>query len=77
MTADARRELDGVARADGGSRQRVRLAVAAAVETGLPPQDTIRSDSAISRGSGPMSLPTPAFQPDSAGVTQIVVCWRL
>jgi hypothetical protein len=43
------------------------------VETGLPPHTTIRSDCAISRGSGPKSLPTPARQPDSAGVMQIVV----
>ena len=43
------------------------------VFTGLPPQITIRSDFAISRGSGPVMRPTPAVQPASHTAVQIVV----
>jgi hypothetical protein len=43
------------------------------VETGLPPQMTMRSESAISRLSVPRLAPTPASQPASANVLQIVL----
>jgi hypothetical protein len=46
------------------------------VATGLPPHITMRSDFAISRGSGPVNLPTPAIQPDSQIVLQMVLRWR-
>jgi len=49
---------------------------AACVETGLPPHITIRSDRAISRGSGPMKRPTPAIQPASQIDVQIVLAMR-
>ena len=39
------------------------------VETGLPPQTTIRSDLAISRASTPRLAPTPASQPASVSAT--------
>ena len=42
------------------------------VLTGLVPQITTRSERAISRGSGPASLPVPAMKPVQAGLTQIV-----
>ena len=42
------------------------------VATGLPPQTTIRSDFAISRGSAPRLTPLPASQPASASATQMV-----
>ena len=42
------------------------------VDTGLPPQTTIRSDLAISRASAPRFAPTPASQPASVSATQIV-----
>ena len=45
------------------------------VEAGLPPQEMIRSASAISRGSGPIKLPAAAFQPESASAVQIVSSW--
>jgi hypothetical protein len=41
------------------------------VLTGLVPQITTRSDLAISRGSGPASLPVPAMKPVQASVVQI------
>ena len=46
------------------------------VETGLPPQLTIKSDLAISRPSMPRFGPTPASQPASVSALQIVECWR-
>jgi hypothetical protein len=46
------------------------------VATGLPPQTTIRSALAISRGSGPTNRPVPAIQPASAEAVQIVFLWR-
>ena len=42
------------------------------VFTALVPQITTRSDFAISRGSGPASLPAPAMKPVQAGLTQMV-----
>ena len=42
------------------------------VFTGLPPQTTIRSDSAISRASGPRRVPQAAFQPVATSLVQIV-----
>ena len=46
------------------------------VDTGLPPHITIRSERAISRGSGPMKRPTPAIQPASQIEVQIVLACR-
>jgi hypothetical protein len=46
------------------------------VFTGLPPHITIRSASAISRGSGPAIRPTPAIQPASQMRVQIVFACR-
>ena len=46
------------------------------VETGLPPQMTIRSDLAISRPSTPRLAPTPASQPASDNMLQIDKCSR-
>lgn len=45
------------------------------VETAFVPQITTQSDFAISRGSGPMSLPVAAVKPVQAGFTQIVSNW--
>ena len=42
------------------------------VLTALVPQITTRSDFAISRGSGPASLPVPAMKPVQARLMQIV-----
>jgi hypothetical protein len=42
------------------------------VFTALVPQITTRSDFAISRGSGPATLPVPAAKPTQAGLLQIV-----
>ena len=42
------------------------------VDTALVPQMTTQSALAISRGSGPMSLPVPAMKPGQARLTQIV-----
>src|SRR5262249_61736651 len=42
------------------------------VLTAFVPQITMRSDFAISRGSGPAILPTPAANPLQAGLTQMV-----
>ncbi len=42
------------------------------VDTGLPPQTTIRSDLAISRPSTPRKAPTPASQPAPDSALQIV-----
>src|SRR5215831_1455528 len=47
------------------------------VETGLPPQITIRSDLAISRPSTPRLTPTPASQPASDSILQIDRCSRI
>ena len=42
------------------------------VATALVPQMTTQSDSAISRGSLPISLPVPAINPVQAGLMQMV-----
>jgi hypothetical protein len=46
------------------------------VATGLPPHITMRSERAISRGSGPTKRPTPAIQPASQIEVQIVLACR-
>jgi hypothetical protein len=46
------------------------------VFTGLPPQITMSSAAPISRASTPFLAPTPANQPDSASMVQMVDHWR-
>ena len=45
------------------------------VATALLPHSRMRSDSAISRGSGPILAPTPATQPIEEMREQMVLSW--